>query len=733
MKNVLRRFILSKVNIITFLFFIIPLYGQQPAFSVELLAPLPTASDISLLRQINGNSYLAALSGSDLFRSDNGGRTWFTTIAPSYYEVGGLQLLSPQRWYGITRSGEFFFTISGGERFVTQKLSYATAPSNKSFLSFIDSLSGVVRFYPAENGKGLFITINGGVTWQVKDGPPALTVGEVEMFPGRIMIVNCGNAVYRSVFLGSYWDQTFSKTSSDFFKLNDSTAYMFVKNDSTYITTNKGSSWKGISKCFYDLLPNEMIMLPSGNIYATDSFHNKIYRSTDTCKTFTLVKDFSSLNPARNFKSFLMTSDTTGVVSGERGLIGLLSGRTLELKFASKNNLLPSNAFYLDSNFAVNIWGNRTVNGGKSWQFSNFPTGMYNSGSLVKVTKAGLGVIAFNSYTNPLLGSMTTFYSYIYATRDSGRTWKKMATDINYKTVSLMNMGDSLIVALLNKTDTIGTQQRIKLVSSSEGPISVTNQALKIKITGAISYPARKQLIGSSGNKIYLSEGSAEFWNEVFGHAQSVEFKQLTASESGYVVAMSKSGIYSWLSSDFGKNWGRAYPSTSLNLDFPTVNSNGIVAGAKLDYIYYGYPSSTDWTKIPYKLVGSVINLQFIGANILFVQTDKGCYYKFTINDTTTSISESEPAQPTNYSLQQNYPNPFNPSTVISFSLPIDEKVELSVYNLLGEKVVELVNSELLQGNHEVAFDATTLPSGIYFYRLYTPHFSETKKMILLR
>ncbi len=86
-----------------------------------------------------------------------------------------------------------------------------------------------------------------------------------------------------------------------------------------------------------------------------------------------------------------------------------------------------------------------------------------------------------------------------------------------------------------------------------------------------------------------------------------------------------------------------------------------------------------------------------------------------------------------NYKLEQNYPNPFNPTTTISFALPGRERVTLDVYNLLGQKVVSLLNREMEGGSHNIKFDASNLPSGIYFYSLRAGTFVSTKKMMLLK
>ena len=98
-----------------------------------------------------------------------------------------------------------------------------------------------------------------------------------------------------------------------------------------------------------------------------------------------------------------------------------------------------------------------------------------------------------------------------------------------------------------------------------------------------------------------------------------------------------------------------------------------------------------------------------------------------------TGNKENESFSPLSYKLNQNYPNPFNPTTTISFSIPVQEKVSLKVYNILGMEVSTLLNEVQPAGNYSIRFDAKNLPSGIYFYELSTCNFRNVKKMILLK
>jgi hypothetical protein len=131
----------------------------------------------------------------------------------------------------------------------------------------------------------------------------------------------------------------------------------------------------------------------------------------------------------------------------------------------------------------------------------------------------------------------------------------------------------------------------------------------------------------------------------------------------------------------------------------------------------------------------AIVSRSFGGYDSLFVLYNLGGFNQPT-NVTTPDPTEEIPEK---FELSQNYPNPFNPSTTIEYSLPFESDVEISVFNILGEKVRELVNSQMTAGNHSVNFNASYLASGLYIYRIEAKSLSQNinfinaKKMILLK
>jgi len=98
-----------------------------------------------------------------------------------------------------------------------------------------------------------------------------------------------------------------------------------------------------------------------------------------------------------------------------------------------------------------------------------------------------------------------------------------------------------------------------------------------------------------------------------------------------------------------------------------------------------------------------------------------------------TAVEEKKDQVVTGYELCNNYPNPFNPTTTIQFSLPMNENVKLTVYDVLGREVMTLIDGKMNAGVYSVPFDASRFASGIYFYKLHTPGFTQTKKMMLVK
>ena len=153
--------------------------------------------------------------------------------------------------------------------------------------------------------------------------------------------------------------------------------------------------------------------------------------------------------------------------------------------------------------------------------------------------------------------------------------------------------------------------------------------------------------------------------------------------------------------------------NNNYNIDFyADHNGNGSYNAPPVDHAWrLTFNSSTgDWTE-NFSHNTNFTDIQWPGA---------------------TSVGDDQ-LQLVNFSLDQNYPNPFNPTTKISWQSPVSSWQTLKVYDILGNEVATLVDEEKSAGSYEVTFDASSLPSGNYFYKLSAGGFIQTKKMVLVK
>ena len=152
----------------------------------------------------------------------------------------------------------------------------------------------------------------------------------------------------------------------------------------------------------------------------------------------------------------------------------------------------------------------------------------------------------------------------------------------------------------------------------------------------------------------------------------------------------------------------------------------------------------TDWNKVSEITAGGNSN-----SPLDYLYVDKGLnegsyYYRLKMVDNDgqfkySNLVEAEISIPIEFALNHNYPNPFNPVTTIKYSLPTESEVNISVFNILGQKIIDLVQQQQAAGYYETRFDSNNLPSGIYFYTIVAKSFdseqtfSQTRKMLLLK
>jgi len=186
-------------------------------------------------------------------------------------------------------------------------------------------------------------------------------------------------------------------------------------------------------------------------------------------------------------------------------------------------------------------------------------------------------------------------------------------------------------------------------------------------------------------------------------------------------------------STNNGTSWTAVNPGLTNTSVYSLAVLGTILFAGTDGGVFLSTDNGTSWTAVNNGLTDTLVtSLAVSGAN-LFAGTSTAGVWRRPLVEMVTSVEGPLTGHPTRFSLQQNYPNPFNPSTTIEFELPRASQVSLSVFDVLGRKVSELVNEREDAGVHEVKFDGFNVASGIYFYKIQAGDFTQTKRFLLLK
>jgi photosystem II stability/assembly factor-like uncharacterized protein len=241
---------------------------------------------------------------------------------------------------------------------------------------------------------------------------------------------------------------------------------------------------------------------------------------------------------------------------------------------------------------------------------------------------------------------------------------------------------------------------------------------------------------GGSGTILKTTNGGTN-WTSQFNDPNAIVWSvQFTDANIGHAVGGPNTNIGSTIyrTTNGGANWTTQSGGTSGNLvavHFPSaaigyaVGSSGVMLRTT--------NAGAAWTPLSSGTGNDLASVYFTSTNVGYTVGLGGTILKTT--NGATAIDYLTADKPLNFSLAQNYPNPFNPATTIKFVIPVGTRhgVSLQVFDLLGRRIATLMNETKDAGEYSARFDASSLPSGVYFYRLTSGLFTQTKRMLLLK
>ena len=189
-----------------------------------------------------------------------------------------------------------------------------------------------------------------------------------------------------------------------------------------------------------------------------------------------------------------------------------------------------------------------------------------------------------------------------------------------------------------------------------------------------------------------------------------------------------------------GLDWNEVFTTDSLFIQSITFSKKGTRIVLAANTIYYDLPRSylflsiddgNNWEQITLPIFDLIVGMEIEDESI-FLATIMSGIYKVKLSEVKIK-NPGKNIRINDYLLYQNYPNPFNPSTTLKYEIPREGNVTPKVFDVLGREIRTLINKEQPQGNYSIDFNASSLTSGIYFYRIQAGQFVKCKKMILLR
>ncbi len=380
-----------------------------------------------------------------------------------------------------------------------------------------------------------------------------------------------------------------------------------------------------------------------------------------------------------------------------------------EIEFYDQNTGYTVSTLYNGS--TMNIY--KTTNGGLNWtsQSSGFtgtrfmaieilhPDTVFMSGNfgiIIKTTNGGLNWVRqpTSDTTTQLWGLEFINSQTGYCCGSGGRIYKTTNGGTNWNT---LNSGSST--------------QLYKPFFVNENTGFVSGAPVVLKTTNA----------GTSWSELDVGViPPVEFFRDI----------KFTSENTGYLIAdigrVRKT-------TDGGANWTMLTTGTTealFSISFPTPDTGYI--GGDHGIVLKTTNAGDSWTIQQTALNEFLYGIAFTSPNEGFACSWSGKILKTTNGGTITSITDPNfIAQ--GYSLNQNYPNPFNPSTNIEFNIPKLSNVSMVVYDFLGREVRSLVSEQLSAGSYSVSFNGADLSSGVYYYKLNTGDFSQTRKMLLIK
>jgi photosystem II stability/assembly factor-like uncharacterized protein len=687
--------------------------------------PLPTGNQLEAVKFINQQTGIAVGAAGTIMKTSNGGLNWEVQASPIYAYLWDVTYVDINIWI-----------ICG-----------------------VDVSSG--------NNGIILRSTDGGNSWVIVQNQSGANYKGVDFpSPNAGYVVGAGT-VHKSTDQGATW--VLQPTGlGNFYTVDfyDELIGAAAGLNSLRITTNGGENWiaqNGVIE-FPGNLVAGIVQINSNTIIgavdaAADGY---IIRTTNSGLTWTNYHNFLNLN-GEIVRDMEMINNTGFIVSNNGRLLKTTTGG---LNWVSDSTFIPAypsgllfkSVNMLNENDLFLAGGGGTVikssNSGVNWflttgfqrmlndiYFVDFSTGYASGdgGTILKTTNAGTNWNEISPITNRHLNSVCfTDINTGYAAGDTGTVIKTTNSGADWQIQQSGTTRNLLSVFFANPNTGYATGGETNngqgvIIKTTNGGNNWFTQLSgpSMNFTSLYFHNADTGFAVTNSNLYKTSNGGVN-WNAISGpEGYDIHFPN---SLTGYTTG-SNSNVYK--TTDGGDNWfiistgnNDAYRSFRFFGDF------GIACGNNGN-IMKTTNGGVNWIVMPKITDNYLRSVYFVNENTGYVAGYFGTILKTTDGGLSFLQSNNE-INPKSYLLHQNYPNPFNPATKIKFDIPAHSSgrlsnVKLIIFDMQGKEITRLIDEELSAGVYEVSFDGSLFSSGVYFYKIDTDNFSESKKMILIK
>jgi photosystem II stability/assembly factor-like uncharacterized protein len=672
--------------------------------------PLPNANQLFTSYFFDANTGFFGGEAGTLLKTTNGGANISVLSTGNNFNINSITFLNSTTGYMACGFGEkvIMKTTNGGSNWVVTNL--GTSYSLKD-VKFINANNGIA----VTSYQTIYYTTNGGTNWTGVNGA-ALGLYAVEyVTPNLAYVVSSGGTLQKSTNGGLNWTSqviTAPATVLSDINFTDSLKGYVCGSGSVILkTTNGGINWT--------------------NTNAPGTYNVKSISFADTSTGGAVTDDGRFMKTTNGGTNWAVNYPPPGNYNGLNAI-----------------KYLPAGVIYLSGLYGNNM---KSTDGGASWTnlvagentyvfssyFLNVNTGFASmtAGSMLKTTNGGLN---WSSQLTPAAGNNIVGVHFVDAntgyavpvfatdeylkTTNAGTDWFIVNPGINasFADMKFVNANTGILISQSNTyrttnagnnwtfIDSVGsTLLKIDFVNSSTGYVSTYNSPntyFRKTTNGGANWTLLPGFIPSTYLQVY------KFFDANTGYAAGTNMYKTT---------------------DGGNSWVSGGATGVSAQAMHVFDANTILVGGVFGYLKKSTDGGTTFTNIPFISNNGITTMSFVNAATGWIMGEGGMIIR--TDDILTNNTVTETQIPKEYMLSQNYPNPFNPATKISFEMPKSGLVSLKIYDVLGREVAAVINEYRQAGKYTIDFNASSLSSGVYFYKLNTDGFSDIKKMLLIK